>query len=126
MIASFSRNNHAKGQGLVEYAIILVLVSFGTITALMILGPRIGNVFSTINSSLSTIINVEQPTPTPVPTWTKCADENGFCSFSGTAPVKYGANIYWVTLTFTNGVGCNNSVFGDPIYGTVKACYVFQ
>ncbi|MBK7455815.1 MAG: Flp family type IVb pilin [Anaerolineales bacterium] len=43
-----------KGQGLVEYALILVLVAIVVIAALLILGPMIGNVFSKINSSLST------------------------------------------------------------------------
>ncbi len=38
-----------KGQGLVEYALILVLVAIVVIAALMILGPIIGNVFSKIN-----------------------------------------------------------------------------
>jgi pilus assembly protein Flp/PilA len=42
-----------KGQGLVEYALILVLVAIVVIAALMILGPLVGNVFSKINSSLS-------------------------------------------------------------------------
>ena len=42
-----------KGQGLVEYALILVLVAIVVIAALMILGPVIGNAFSQINSSLS-------------------------------------------------------------------------
>ena len=42
-----------KGQGLVEYALILVLVAIVVIAALMILGPIIGNVFSTINASLN-------------------------------------------------------------------------
>jgi pilus assembly protein Flp/PilA len=42
-----------KGQGLVEYALILVLVAIVVIAALMILGPMIGNTFSKINSSLS-------------------------------------------------------------------------
>ena len=41
-----------KGQGLVEYALILVLVSVVVIAVLMILGPTIGKVFSKINSSL--------------------------------------------------------------------------
>ena len=41
-----------KGQGLVEYALILVLVAIVVIAALMILGPIIGNVFSKISSSL--------------------------------------------------------------------------
>jgi pilus assembly protein Flp/PilA len=42
-----------KGQGLVEYALILVLVAIVVIAALLILGPMIGNTFSKINSSLS-------------------------------------------------------------------------
>jgi len=41
-----------KGQGLVEYALILVLVAVVVIAVLMLLGPMIGNVFSTINSAL--------------------------------------------------------------------------
>jgi pilus assembly protein Flp/PilA len=44
-----------KGQGLVEYALILVLVAIVVIAALMILGPIIGNVFSKINSSLGSV-----------------------------------------------------------------------
>jgi pilus assembly protein Flp/PilA len=44
-----------KGQGLVEYALILVLVAIVVIAALMILGPIIGNVFSKINSSLGRV-----------------------------------------------------------------------
>ena len=42
-----------QGQGLVEYALILVLVAIVVIAALMVLGPVIGNVFSKVNSSLS-------------------------------------------------------------------------
>jgi pilus assembly protein Flp/PilA len=44
-----------KGQGLVEYALIIVLVSIVVIAALMLLGPRIGNVFNTISSTLGTV-----------------------------------------------------------------------
>jgi pilus assembly protein Flp/PilA len=42
-----------KGQGLVEYALILVLVAIVVIAVLMVMGPTIGNTFSLINSSLS-------------------------------------------------------------------------
>jgi pilus assembly protein Flp/PilA len=49
----FARNE--KGQGLVEYALILVLVAIVVIAALMILGPIIGNTFSTINNSLTSV-----------------------------------------------------------------------
>jgi pilus assembly protein Flp/PilA len=41
-----------KGQGLVEYALILVLVAIVVIAALTILGPIIGNVFTSINEGL--------------------------------------------------------------------------
>jgi pilus assembly protein Flp/PilA len=44
-----------RGQGLVEYALILVLVAIVVIAALMILGPIIGNTFSTINNSLTSV-----------------------------------------------------------------------
>ena len=37
-----------KGQGLVEYALILVLVAVVVIIILAVLGPIIGNVFSAI------------------------------------------------------------------------------
>lgn len=40
------------GQGMVEYALILVLVAVVVIAAVTILGPLVGNVFSTINASL--------------------------------------------------------------------------
>ena len=41
-----------QGQGLVEYAIILVFVAIVVISIIRLLGPRVGNIFSTINSSL--------------------------------------------------------------------------
>jgi pilus assembly protein Flp/PilA len=41
-----------RGQGLVEYAIILVFVAIVVIALVRMLGPKIGNIFSTVNSSL--------------------------------------------------------------------------
>jgi pilus assembly protein Flp/PilA len=43
-------NPREKGQGLVEYALILVLVAVVVIAVLTLLGPAIGNVFSVIKS----------------------------------------------------------------------------
>ena len=41
-----------KGQGLVEYAIILALVAIVVIAVMRLMGPKLGNTYSTINSSL--------------------------------------------------------------------------
>ena len=41
-----------KGQGLVEYALILVLVAIEIIVILAILGPAIGNVFSDVINAI--------------------------------------------------------------------------
>ena len=41
-----------KGQGLVEYAIILALVAIIVIAVVRLLGPKLGNTFSTINNSI--------------------------------------------------------------------------
>ena len=48
-------NRLTRGQGLVEYALILVLVAIVVIAALMILGPIVGNTFSTLNYSLQNV-----------------------------------------------------------------------
>lgn len=52
---STSRSKKQKGQGLVEYALILTLVGIVVIAAAMMLGPQIGSIFSNVNSSLSGI-----------------------------------------------------------------------
>ena len=41
-----------KGQGLIEYAIILSLVALIVIAVLWLLGPTIGNSYSSISSSI--------------------------------------------------------------------------
>jgi pilus assembly protein Flp/PilA len=41
-----------KGQGLVEYAMILSFVAIVVIAIVRLIGPRVGTIFSTINSSL--------------------------------------------------------------------------
>jgi pilus assembly protein Flp/PilA len=41
-----------EGQGLVEYALILVLVAIVVIAVLLLLGPAIGNVFSLIMTQI--------------------------------------------------------------------------
>jgi pilus assembly protein Flp/PilA len=41
-----------RGQGLVEYAIILAFVAVVVIAVVRLLGPEIGNTFSKINNSI--------------------------------------------------------------------------
>ncbi len=40
------------GQGLVEYALILALVSVVAIAALLLLGPKVANIFNKVNNSM--------------------------------------------------------------------------
>jgi MSHA biogenesis protein MshQ len=55
--------------------------------------------------------------------WVYCAAENGTCTPPSSATVRYGANNVYATISNINGaVGCNNSVFGDPLLGVVKQC----
>ena len=55
-------------------------------------------------------------------TWTRCASENGTCSFSGTHQVRYGANNVYSYKSATGAISCSNGEFGDPVYGTQKYC----
>ena len=43
---------HEQGQGLVEYALILVLVAMAVLLILALLGPAIGDAYSNIISNL--------------------------------------------------------------------------
>ena len=47
------RPHNEEGQGLVEYALILVLVAVVVIVILAVLGPTIGNIFSNIAVGLA-------------------------------------------------------------------------
>ena len=62
--------------------------------------------------------------PPSFATWTACAAENGTCSFSGTQEVAFGADGQYFYGSFTGSAPCTDAQFGDPIVGTVKACYV--
>jgi Flp pilus assembly pilin Flp len=45
-------NVRERGQGLVEYAFIILLVVILVIAVLLILGPIVGNMFTKVNSNL--------------------------------------------------------------------------
>lgn len=42
-----------KGQGLVEYALILVLIAIVVIVAMRVLGSKVSTTFGSVNSALS-------------------------------------------------------------------------
>ncbi|MBI4787296.1 MAG: pilus assembly protein [Chloroflexi bacterium] len=44
---------HEEGQGLVEYALILVFVAIVVIAILALLGPQLGNMYSRVTSSVN-------------------------------------------------------------------------
>ena len=46
-------NSRGKGQGLVEYALIIVLISVASIFILTTLGGSVSSVFSTINTTMA-------------------------------------------------------------------------
>jgi Flp pilus assembly pilin Flp len=45
-------SSRQKGQGLVEYTFVLVLVAIAVLASLLLLGPVIGNVFSNLINAL--------------------------------------------------------------------------
>ena len=49
------RPQNEEGQGLVEYALILVLVALVVIVVLIVFGPAVGNLFSTVIAELNAL-----------------------------------------------------------------------
>ena len=61
MIARFGRRLHIdarrdgeRGQGMVEYALILVLIAIVVIVILQVVGNQVNNVFSNVSNGLAT------------------------------------------------------------------------
>jgi Bacterial Ig domain/Concanavalin A-like lectin/glucanases superfamily len=77
-----------------------------------------------VTTSAAVTVTVTSPN-TPPNTATSCANEGGTCTLptGTTATVWYGANTKWAVKTgLTGSIGCNNTVFGDPVAGVVKSC----
>lgn len=74
-----------------------------------------------IDLTISTIMQSDTPPPDAI----FCSNEFNVCNISGpsSAVVWYGKSSSWnLKLGVTGSINCNNSVFGDPIYGTTKEC----
>jgi pilus assembly protein Flp/PilA len=83
-----------KGQGLVEYALILVLVSLVVMAVMVFLGPTIGNVYSQIMSPLGFVSAAPLPSPTPLPgNVTPMGAVIDYCSSNG-IPSNTIVNVY--------------------------------
>lgn len=62
---------------------------------------------------------------TPPASSVSCASERQTCTVppGSVATVWYGASNSWVTRAgVTGSIGCDNTVFGDPLRGVVKSC----
>ena len=90
------------GQGLVEYALILVLVAIVVIAILLLLGPTIGNVFSEINSNLEQLeqTGVVEEGDSDVVVITRATFNSGELHFDATSDGTYNPS---VTLTTSPG-----------------------
>jgi pilus assembly protein Flp/PilA len=136
MNSFFSPSKQTKGQGLVEYAIIVALVAIVVIVVVQTLGPTIGNTFSTINNSLGEggIGGAGEEEETPVPTsppddFVHVADEGEtFNVPAGMYEVRYGANGTYFTQFISGPTtkACNAATFGDPLPGVPKSCSMRQ
>jgi pilus assembly protein Flp/PilA len=116
-----------KGQGLVEYALILVLVAVVVIVVLGLLGPTIGNVFSNVLTVLRNP-GASASSCATVPTdcgYTACAIDLHTCNITGTRDVAWGANSTFIYLQMTNSFVCGGPAMPpDILPGTLKTCYV--
>ena len=99
-----------------------------TLSSVTVDGVSVGAVtsytFSNVTAAHTIAAVFTANTNNPPAGYTYCSAENGICSFSGTRNIAYGANGLFAYRTATNTINCNNSTFGDPIFGTAKACYV--
>ncbi len=53
LFVSITTRDEEEGQGMVEYGLIIALVAIVVIAALVILGPKIADIFNTASNSLS-------------------------------------------------------------------------
>ncbi len=112
-----------RGQGLVEYALILVLVAIVVIAILLLLGPVVGNVFSNVVSHLD------------IPVGPGHIASVGTANVSGNVVVTVTVSqATTVTLSVTQGSGtivgtnpksctgsCTFTIAGPSVNGTVRA-----
>ena len=121
-------DNNGQGNGVTQFSRTYNSNTVVTITASATAGGNNFSAWTGCDSSSGTTCNVTMSADKTVTAvyvvsqWTFCANENQFCSFTGTKLVRYGAGTSFNFQTAANGISCNNATFGDPIVGTVKHC----
>jgi len=100
-----------KGQGLVEYALLILLVAVVIITVLILLSPNISNSLSKVNSSPA-LVGSPTPEGTPAPNkFTILSDMeqriNNYYKLHGSWPRTWGDYAY-------TDIGLNPSDWSDP------------
>lgn len=105
-----------KGQGLIEYALILVLVAIVVIAILLLLGPVVGNVFSNITTNLQQT-GVIAPDSPPFSV-TSVSVPGGVSAGGGTSSATWSANCSVGGCTVT--VTCNFLNNGGNSIGTIS------
>jgi hypothetical protein len=58
----------------------------------------------------------------PLGTWIPCAWENRTCTFNGTREVRYGLNLFNISMS-TSPVACNSPALGEPDNDANKYCW---
>ena len=56
--------------------------------------------------------------------YTACAAEGGTCTFSGSEMVAFGSDGAFDYQLANSSIACSDSVFGDPLFGVAKSCYL--
>ena len=84
----FEFNRKERGQGLVEFALILVLIAIVVIVAMQVLGDKVSDTFDTVNSGLSADGSGGASSPTAVPTVDPYADYVAAAAMGGSYAIE--------------------------------------
>jgi pilus assembly protein Flp/PilA len=116
-----------KGQGLVEYALILVLVAIVVLAVLLLMGPTVGNAFSNIVANLQRFSGGGSGPITGLSVQRVVGNVNVTVNVSSDTSITVSATSGNVTApptrNCTAGVPCTFNVTGvnNPSTGTVTA-----
>lgn len=104
-----------------------IRTALGCLGSAIVLGACGGGAGGSSAGSTKAVANA--PTPVSVVQqnateagWIECAAEGGTCTLTDTRTVRYGVNSSYFYKVVTGPIACNNEVWGDPFFGTLKSC----